>query len=57
MASSLPRLDPTGFILMRTLEVIEECRNLTPQAFEDVRNAFENRLYYSLNVNGEHLIL
>lgn len=34
--------------------IIEECRNLTPQVFENVRNAFENRLYYCLNVNGEH---
>ncbi|CAH1114890.1 unnamed protein product [Psylliodes chrysocephalus] len=34
--------------------IIEECRDLTPHVFENIRNAFENRLYYCLNVNGEH---
>lgn len=34
--------------------IIEECRQLTPQVFANVRSLFQSRLYYCMEVNGGH---
>uniref|UniRef100_A0A1Y1MEB7 Tc1-like transposase DDE domain-containing protein n=1 Tax=Photinus pyralis TaxID=7054 RepID=A0A1Y1MEB7_PHOPY len=34
--------------------IVRECRSLSREVFKNVRNEFENRLWYCLEQNGEH---
>lgn len=38
----------------KSLQVLTECRLITPKMLQNVIKAFENRLYYRMEVGTEH---
>ena len=48
-----------GFLEELRRHIVEECRQITPQIFQNVRERFEQNLYLCMEVSGaqfEHLL-